>query len=57
MTENKIMTPAERKRRERKKKKEMGLLPGEVWALSDDWKVIREIEKKSKEEAKKNSKK
>jgi len=44
----KPMTPAERKRKEREHKKELGLVSRDVWAHPDDWPKIRELEAKLK---------
>ncbi len=44
----KPMTPAERKKRERDRKKELGLVSREVWAHPNDWPKIRELESELK---------
>jgi len=49
------LTPSERKRAERENKRALGLRAGEVWALPDDWKLIREIEQNSRKKASKGS--
>ena len=43
------MTPAERKRKERDRKKEFGLVSREVWAHPDDWPKTRELETELKQ--------
>lgn len=37
---------AERKRKERERKAELGLVRRDVWAHPDDWPEIRELEKR-----------
>jgi hypothetical protein len=44
-------TPTERKRDERSRKKKLGLVRRDVWALEEDWPKIREIEKISRQKA------
>jgi hypothetical protein len=44
-------TPTERKRDERARKKKLGLVRRDVWALEEDWPKIREIEKISRQKA------
>jgi len=40
------LSAAERKRKERERKAELGLVRRDVWAHPDDWPKIRELEKK-----------
>lgn len=50
MTDKKAKTVAERKKEERQRKRDSGLVPKEIWCKPDDWKKIRKyIEKLNKQ--------
>lgn len=46
MTMNRSKSAAERKAAERKRKRDAGLIPLEVWVLKDNKDKMRELEKK-----------